>query len=276
MTGGTMLVFYVVVALSAPQVVTANDACPIAQGSRLLQVFKAHEKFGRVLEEPTLYTQAFVVNRDVDQDRLAMFATSAEAAGVRFERFPAIDKANLDAEKLIVNGEITQDVALVAQIEKRRGNYACALSHIRLWQRLASADDNSTFLVFEDDSVIPPDFHAKLRAALATVPADWDMLYLNHERLKGNAVNADWLRPSSCFPKCKGKNALQNAYVVRPPGLRRILKFMSPIAWINGTKDAFMRRHFDAFQAYFLIRQLVPQAGTKSVRTGAFHVYHDH
>jgi len=211
-----------------------------------------------------LYTEAYVINRKVDTQRLEAFAALAHDAGVTFEVFEAADKDVLTVAQLEMDGEIGPAVRL--RSDKVSGTLASGLSHSRLWRKLVRRDNKSKFLIFEDDSGIPPDFHKRLALAMTQVPDDWDMLYLNHNRLKGDPVppSNTWLRPNRENPG-KKTNALINAYLVRHAGLRRLLRFLHPINYTISF-DSMMRRHFMDFQAYFLIERLVPQRNVSSVR----------
>merc|ERR1711920_662535 len=127
-------------------------------------------------------------------------------------------------------------------------------------------DKNKTFLIFEDDSQIPPDFHKKLKQALDHVPDDWDFLYLNHNLLRGWLVgDRFWLKPDPERSVHAATNALANAYMLRPLGAARLLKFQHPISFL-WSNDANMRQHFLDFTAYFLVENLVPTAHVSSVR----------
>merc|ERR1719499_2299381 len=96
-------------------------------------------------------------------------------------------------------------------------------------------------------------------------PDDWDFLYLNHNRLVGEyASDRFWFKPKN-MPEKPGTNALANAYMLRPAGAVRMLRFQSPISY-EWSNDSNMRRNFDKFSAYFLVEALVHQTGSGSVR----------
>jgi len=183
--------------------------------------------------------------------------------------FEAIDKVKMNTTTLIRDREITEFVGgRMDRTPSERGPYACTISHNRLWRKLvreASRPDDQ-YLIFEDDSIIPPDFLSKLEKAMRVVPKDWDLLYLNHNRLLGQNLPGDvWFKPAKEYPGM-GTNALMNAYLVRPSGLERILRFQHPISFVY-TNDDNLRRHFMDFNAYFMIEKLVNTRGA-SVRKG--------
>mmetsp|Transcript_98960 Transcript_98960/g.319048 ORF Transcript_98960/g.319048 Transcript_98960/m.319048 type:complete len:362 (+) Transcript_98960:101-1186(+) len=212
---------------------------------------------------PGVYRKAFVINRKVDINRLHNFADTAAAAGVQFEVFEAIDKREMILEKLLLDGEIgpLAKQRLEEQWADQSGIFACTISHNRLWRKLAAhTPEDDVFLVFEDDSRMSPNFHKRLAAVMKSVPNDWDLLYLNHNKLVGHPLpNNIWFKPDITYAG-GGKNALLNAYVVRPSGLKRMLRIQHPIDFLWSNDDN-LRRHFMDFQAYFLIDNLVPQIG---------------
>jgi len=208
--------------------------------------------------------KAFVINRDVDHERLATFAASARAANVTYERFPAVDKNALTLSALFNDPDVSAKVMERIRSDPRtKGSFACSLSHLRLWKRLESEPAGTSFLIFEDDSVLPKEFHARLSTALENAPSDWDVLYLNHNTLVGTKINTNWLKPKN--NPGFGKNALLNAYVMTRAGAQRLLRFMSPITYTTCV-DVRLRQHFDDFSAYFLVTPLVPTSGAPSVR----------
>lgn len=211
-----------------------------------------------------LYQEAFVINRrGVDVKRMARFNASAQMAGVNATPAAAVDKSLMDLDRLVLKGEISPAVreAIINDPAEYAGPYACTLSHNRIWRKLVRRNpDDQVFLIFEDDSEIPPNFHAKLKKAMESVPTDWDLLYLNHNELVGEPLPGNvWLMPDEKYAG-RARNALLNAYLVRPAGLARILAFQHPINYPYSNDDN-LRRHFADFSAYFLIEPLVPTVG---------------
>lgn len=73
---------------------------------------------------------------------------------------------------------------------------ACDLSHLRLMHDMI-ASGRDVQVVLEDDVQLVTDFEARLKAALAALPADWDVLWLNHGRpIQRNPNNlSGWVGP---------------------------------------------------------------------------------
>lgn len=213
------------------------------------------------------YGEAFVINRMVDRERLNRFQILAERAGVNVSHFPAVDKQDMDLNEMVRQGEISIEV--MKHMENKsstRGSYACALSHIRLYRRIASTPAAAPTLIFEDDSDIPENFHESLNKVMESAPSDWDMLYLNHNMLKGKVVNKLWVKPKN--GPLPGTNGCHNAYLVTPAGAGKLLTFLQPYSSFE-TKDSVIKTHFNDFNAYFLRRKLVRQSRGLSARTNS-------
>ena len=56
------------------------------------------------------------------------------------------------------------------------GAYGCLLSHVEV-VREAQRSNASSVLIFEDDTVLDPEFQSKFASFSKEVPEDWDMLY---------------------------------------------------------------------------------------------------
>lgn len=77
------------------------------------------------------------------------------------QRFPAVDGNSVPKPA----GWIHSD-----------GAYGCLLSHIEV-VREAQRSNATSVLIFEDDTVLDPDFQSKFASFSKEVPDDWDMLY---------------------------------------------------------------------------------------------------
>jgi glycosyl transferase, family 25 len=79
----------------------------------------------------------------------------------RVERFPAVDGNN---------------VTKPAGWAHSAGAYGCLLSHVEVI-REAQRSNAQSVLIFEDDTVLDPEFQSKFASFSKEVPDDWDMLY---------------------------------------------------------------------------------------------------
>lgn len=103
----------------------------------------------------SFFDRVVLINLARRPDRLEKFTAQAEAVGLQFERFEAID----------------------AREEGLTPPQACAASHREVVTR-AKADGIGRLFIFEDDAVFAPHFEAACEVVLAMVPSDWQMFYL--------------------------------------------------------------------------------------------------
>ena len=67
-------------------------------------------------------------------------------------------------------------VILPSHWKHTAGAFGCLLSHVNVIEE-ARAHNAESVLIFEDDTILDPEFTAKLASFVAEVPGDWDMLY---------------------------------------------------------------------------------------------------
>jgi hypothetical protein len=103
----------------------------------------------------SFFDRVVLINLDRRSDRLETFSERAEAVGLTFERFSAID----------------------AQTSQMTGAQACAASHREVVTQ-AKADGVGRLLIFEDDATFSNIFAHECQEVLAKTPKDWQMLYL--------------------------------------------------------------------------------------------------
>jgi GR25 family glycosyltransferase involved in LPS biosynthesis len=99
----------------------------------------------------------FVINLARRPDRLTNFTRCMDGLGIKFERFDAIDPG------------------------PGFGNHGCCASHKAVMDLIVKRGLSRAF-VFEDDSVIRPEFadsfHDEVKSPLRELPEDWEIVYL--------------------------------------------------------------------------------------------------
>jgi len=109
-----------------------------------------------------------VINLDRNRDRLSIFtATNRHLKNI--VRIRALDGEALSRRQLRAEGILKTRMPAYSE-----GALGCALSHISLWQRAAA--QSGAFTIAEDDAIFNIHFEAEARAALQSLPPNWDIL----------------------------------------------------------------------------------------------------
>jgi len=116
----------------------------------------------------SLFKQSILINLDKRQDRLERFDARAQALGINYERFQAI--------------QVTDPIM------------GCKLSHIAALMRC----EGESIFIFEDDSTFVDNFWEELDKSLAVLPDDWDMVYLGANLVDTTQVNDRWHKSRRC------------------------------------------------------------------------------
>jgi glycosyl transferase family 25 len=167
---------------------------------------------------------AFAVVLERDCDRRQHIVATLAREGMAAEIFPAVDGRALDDAAL---AELARrgDLAAGFAAGLNRGQIACALSHLRLLERIRERG-YARALVLEDDADLVPGFQAELADRLRQAPAGFDLLYLFSSP-----------HPASDLRAIEGCAAWRRAvyplgtvgYVVSRQGAERILGLVKPV-----------------------------------------------
>jgi glycosyl transferase, family 25 len=195
---------------------------------------------------------AVVLHRDAARRRHITQALAREQ--VAAEVFPAVDGRDLTAAGL---AELRRRGYLAPGLERERsrGQIACALSHVRLLERIVEHGYRHT-LVLEDDAKLVAGFRRQLADRLREAPPDFDLLYLyccSH--------------PSMIWLEVEGLAHLRRpvypigtvGYVVSLRGAERALRLVKPIYY---TIDNMLAEHVEEgrLTAYITVPALVSES----------------
>jgi GR25 family glycosyltransferase involved in LPS biosynthesis len=181
----------------------------------------------------------YLINLDLSVDRLSKFHARHPDLGVL--RVSAIDGSEVDKQKLISDGIITDDLPYLP------GSLGCSLSHIALWQKAISQNRNIT--IFEDDTISVHGFREKANAFLPKLPEDWDIVLwgfdhspkflwvdLGFSNAKLEFYAGKWKEESDFRSSTLVSIPLKLAhslglygYSLSPKGARRLLDFCLPL-----------------------------------------------
>ena len=189
--------------------------------------------------------KVFVVNLERDRERLEDVRRQLDAAGVAFERFPAVDGAALSAEELRrVHRPFLWRCHVGAPA--RAGEIGCALTHHGLWRRLVE-EKLPAACVLEDDIILRADLKDILSRLEGVLRPDEPEVYLltNYTAAPDDGPFA--VRETD-------QNRSTEAYVLTREAAKRLLKVNAPL-----TAPCDHWRRF-AFLGGVRIRQVVPTA----------------
>lgn len=133
--------------------------------------------------KPTTIHRHYLISLKRRPDRREQALAEFERAGIKPFIFDAIDGSKLP---------------LPAGWKDGHGAYGCLESHKRVLED-AILNGLDCIAVFEDDVVFTDDFQAKLSSLLATVPEDWDGVFIGGQHRKTpKPVKEGVLRCSDC------------------------------------------------------------------------------
>jgi glycosyl transferase family 25 len=105
------------------------------------------------------------------------------------------------------------------------GAVGCALSHIKLWQKLLESD-SEMFHVLEDDAVIKTDI-STINQFIKTVPDDWDIIYLGF--LSNILDKRKDIKISDNVYKINRQTFQTQSYIINRKGAEKLLAKAFPI-----------------------------------------------
>lgn len=175
----------------------------------------------------------YVINMDADSDRLLEFHSMMSNSNWSYIRHPAING------KQLLNSAQDQDPKQVQLYNKyikiltwlSASEIGCLLSHVSLWEKVATTPNLQRILIFEDDARTHTDGNTIKRLIIDFYDyldqnniSEPDMLYLgksldycmNYEKVWGNIYK-------STHPLCL------HAYIITKPGAQKLLA-MAPYA----------------------------------------------
>jgi len=185
--------------------------------------------------EPSYINKTYVINLDKDKNRFNLISTQLKEAQIDFTRFPAINGAKLDVNKLIKDGTVVMENGSFFNhnTEGRNslhGSIGCALSHINLWKHILNENENENenILILEDDCIIPETFSQDLNTRIKEVPKNWDIIFCGGSRLNIKKVpNTKYIYTPT---KTNGWfNCGTFAYIINKKSIPKLLKICDPI-----------------------------------------------
>eukprot|EP00331_Platyophrya_macrostoma_P013763 CAMPEP_0176418392 /NCGR_PEP_ID=MMETSP0127-20121128/7440_1 /TAXON_ID=938130 /ORGANISM="Platyophrya macrostoma, Strain WH" /LENGTH=199 /DNA_ID=CAMNT_0017798701 /DNA_START=345 /DNA_END=941 /DNA_ORIENTATION=+ len=172
---------------------------------------------------------------------MAMGLNQLDGAGVAkhiVERIPAVEGSKLDATALQKAGFLSKlgllrcqspDSERIWGMDLNPGALGCALSHVRMWARIAATvSEEKAVLIVEDDSVFPSDFLLRLDARMQYVPTSWQLVYVSG---LDTARRASMLQVAPGVSRVPQMHRTTNCYLIRPSGARSLLATCVPFTY---------------------------------------------
>jgi glycosyl transferase family 25 len=200
----------------------------------------------------------YVINLDRTPERFAPLKKQLEALGLPFTRWSATDGYALalkDSQgrtftgKDIKEGRAQWELGHAYKIQAPQGELTyhpehftltagelgCTLSHLGIWHHVAS-HNIPWALIFEDDAhLIESSFLKGFESVLAHLPADWDVVYLQHptdDPKKGQLT----VLGNGSVKKFRQDNrgvARAHAYMVSHKGAQKLVGYSNPFEFIS-------------------------------------------
>lgn len=216
----------------------------------------------------------YVINLEKDKYRLQSFFNLIKKQNISttkrgWFRFNAIDGSNIDTiNEEIKNIDDESNMKILEYWKKYPGSIGCYLSHIKLWETILNDQKSSEYtLIMEDDSYFTLNGLTNLEIVMETAKnIKWDLLYIGHNKLKGNKFHPLLLKPAIVRQGENniGFNSGLYGYIVRKSCLQKLIdnvkKFDSPFI------DVQLRNSFHEISALFVISELIKHNDGKSSR----------
>lgn len=207
------------------------------------------------------FKDVFVINREIDKKRMKDTDKILTDHNIKYIRTEAT-----------VIEELNRDSHLTNEI------IGCALSHIKLWNKIVDENlDNA--LIFEDDMFLIDDWYDVLKKGMNDLPDDWDIFTLGNFGIK----NKDDIYESPfnfifyCIIKslgigCEGKSKTDTENVVKPyfftglygyavsnKGAKKLTNFIKNIDDIKFHIDVMVSLYHKELNIYCLKKDIVYQ-----------------
>ena len=203
---------------------------------------------------PSLYPQnipIIVINLRRSTERRAFMEQQLQQFGVKYEFFPAVDGKNMsEEEKSMCSYKRAKAAGRPIEI----GEMACALSHVKVYEKMVQ-EDIAELLILEDDALLHSHFFDILFQRKKWQPGDLQILHFDYGAY----------HRSKCIPyyKLDDKNEYTVSrhvykywgaycYVLTNLAARYLLERAYPIVF---TSDALLGASYKALPAYTILNR---------------------
>jgi glycosyl transferase family 25 len=203
--------------------------------------------------------KAYVINLDRRSDRLKQFESRFPSyfnSRWTYERFTAVD-----GNKLHTNGVFSRGIQHLFRNNdfcSKASVIGCAMSHIKLWQKLVDDQRNESYVIYEDDVQFVESYTWKLYALLQQITFDWDVLYLGHlvcyEWQTTHRIESDelpkWENMINYIVPNRTSWVGTASYIISKRGARKLLEYIEQNGVQHGIDYLMQLRFKDLLRAY--------------------------
>lgn len=166
--------------------------------------------------------KTYIINLENDKKRFNTIKEQCLKNNLNISRFDAINGKLLNIEDSEIKKRFGNE-PLKNEIIKnkflKRTQIGCALSHIKLWEKIINTKDN-IILVLEDDAIVPDDFQKKLLDYTNQLPENWDMLICGGNKFQGKIYSNNLITPI----KNKYGNYGTFGYIIKKNTAKKLLE----------------------------------------------------
>jgi glycosyl transferase family 25 len=205
-------------------------------------------------EEPMPY--AHVINLARQPEKWKECETRLNAVGLKYERFEAVDGCELEwGEELQKYFILKEDSYNYIPYQGNVGIFGCAMSHIRLWEKLSQLPDNTTWMIAEDDVYFGDNFNMEWNAVYGSIRNDdrWDICYLGYTFTAETLLDTDVKINDRVYELVKLDKRKDGGgtfcYVMRAKCAKKLLEIIKT-SRVCRAIDWFMIDSYDKIKAY--------------------------
>jgi len=239
-----------------PLIQEFSNKLPTAHILNISQYSVGHSRFS-VRNFDYKFPKTFVINLERRKDRLEKFYLHFPIVeSWECDRFDAID-----GKSLKVDGEFLPGIKYLFRnndFYSREGVIGCAMSHIKLWQKLVADQENESYIIYEDDAEFASNYAWKLYSMLQKITFGWDMLFLGHlvlyEEQKNHRMEndelPDWEMMSNYIIPKRTSWVGTASYIISKMGAQKLLDYIEKNGVGHGIDYLIQLRFPDLLRAY--------------------------
>jgi GR25 family glycosyltransferase involved in LPS biosynthesis len=202
-----------------------------------------------------------VINLDQSKKRWIDFKNKNSHELKKFERLSATDGNKLYIKDIQPNYIVNFPNNF--QNKRMGGDLAAMISHQRCWENASENKKDDFTLVLEDDCILPTHFQPKLNKLINTLPGDWDVFKLYHNRniKKEKDINSEIFKAAHNAPRTFNTGLV--GYCINKKGATKYLELSKPLEYKDWKEshfhgcDNFWKRYWNKLNIYMVKKNLI-------------------